>query len=395
MNKLRILAATLLTALASGLIFSGVAGAQEFRASNNTNVSRDEVIDSSLFIAGSSVNIDGEIHGDVFCAGQSVTVSGHVHGDVLCAGQTVRISGTVDGDVRLAGQTVSISSEIKGNATIGGQSFNLESSGLIKGDATIGSNDASLNGIIGRDLAVGGSRITISSTVGRNIRGSVEDLTLTTTAVVKGNIEYTSKKDFSRAPEAQVIGQVTRHTPVAGTPKRGAVFGFNLMWFLYWFLAMLAIALALALLFPGLLHNITDRAMPRPWKALLTGLVASLAVPVGLVVLSTTFIGIPLAVVLGLLWLVIILVSGPTAGYYLGRNLLTNSKHAVYIMFTGAGLLIILYFIPFIGALVLLLSIWLGSGMILLELMRRTPRPVHAVVSQNELKKSTRKTKKD
>ncbi len=375
--------------IVGGVLFGGVASAHEVRSGNNSTVSKTEVIDNTLFIAGNTVTIDGEVNGDVFCAGQNITISGSIHGDVICGGQTIRINGHVDGDVRLAGQTISIGSAIDGNATVVGQSFVLESTGAIGGDMSLGSESATLNGPIKRDLGVGGTTVTLSSEVGRNIKGGVDKLSLTSTAVVKGDIQYESRNDIDKAAEAQVQGKTTRTMPKeTGSSKKGAVFGFTIMWFLYWLLAMMAIALSLALLFPGLLRNIANGATPRPWKALLIGFLASLAVPVILILLALTVIGIPLALVLGLMWLVITLVSGPTAGYYLGHTLLPNAKNTLYIMFVGAGILTFLYFIPFIGFIALLLSFWIGSGMILLELMRRTPRPVHVISHDSKPHKS-------
>lgn len=391
MKKMRIAAVVLLGFLFGSIVMGGVAGAHTFRGGNDTNVGRDEVIDGSLFIAGSNVNVDGEVFGDVFCAGQTITVSGKIHGDVLCAGQTVRINGDVTGDVRAAGQTVSVSSIVDGNATVAGQTFTLESSGSVGGDITIGSTDALLNGTIGRDLAVGGNKVVVTSNVGRNIKGSLEKLELTDTAVINGDIEFTSPRDLERAAEATVLGSITRTAPESTTSKRGAVFGFSLLWFLYWFLAMLVVALALALLFPGVLHDTTQQAMQRPWKPLLVGAVASIAIPVFLVLLLFSIIGIPLAIVLGLIWVAIAIVSGPFSGYYIGRQLLVNSRNALAIMFIGAGLLITIYFIPIIGFIALLVSFWIGAGMILLELLRRTPRPAYTVTATHHRSKKTKK----
>lgn len=389
MSRLKILISIGATLALSTLLLGSMASAHEFRASTNPNVPKTETIDNTLFIAGNSVNVDGDVNGDVFCAGQTINISGRVSGDVICGGQTIHISGTVEGDVRLAGQSVTISSAVGGNATIAGQNFTLESSGKIDGDLTIGSNNAVIYGPVTRDVAAGGVQLTIGSEIGRNIKGSFERLELTQTANVKGYIDFTSKNDISRASGAQVGGTITKHQPKeTGTPKRGAVFGLGAMWFLYWFLAMLTVALAFALLFPGLLQNITDRAMPTPWKSLLTGLIAAVVVPVTLIVLAITLVGLPLALILGLLWLLIGLSSTPVTAYYIGRRVLKTGRNAIMIMLVGASILIVLYFVPFIGVIALVLSTWLGEGMILRELMRRTPRPVHVIDHPRNTKKT-------
>lgn len=374
---------TVLLMLISGTAF---AGAQSFRSGNNVTTPSNKKINETLFAAGRTVNIDSEVFGDVFCAGQNITVSGAVHGDVVCAGQTVNVSGTVDGDVRLAGQNVTLGAKVAGNATITTQSFVLESTGKIGGDASIAGTDTTLNGEVGRDLAVGGSQVTVSSLVGRNVQASANNLTLSSSAKVNGNIALTSHNNIHKDSGAVVSGKITRTEPKEqpSKSKHGAIFGFGLAWFLYCFLAMLATAMVLVLLFPRLFQGVTDQAMPRPWMALLTGVAASILVPVLGVIIAITIIGIPLAMLLALVWLVICFLSGPAFAYYIGRLILRRSTHALLIMLVGAAVLLVLYFIPILGILAILAAFWIGTGMLVLELFNRTPSPAYNVANERD-----------
>lgn len=375
MRKYKILvSATLLLAL-SFVGYVGLANAHDFRSGTNVVVEGSEKIDHTLFAAGNSVNVSSEVFGDVFCAGQTVTISGTVHGDVICAGQTVTVSGTVDGDVRLAGQSITVGGKVAGNATIAGQSFTLSSTASIGGDVTLGSADGNLSGTIGRDIAAGGGNLVIANAVGRDIKGNIENLRLSSGARVQGNIDFTSSKDLEKANGAIVAGKVTR-TEASKEESKG---GFEIKWFIYCLLALLTAAMALTLLFPRMLHNVTSRAFPRPWKALFTGFVASLAVPVFLIVIAITVVGLPLAIMGGLVWLAVAMLSGPIFGYYLGRIILKKSRQPLLIMLVGASALVLLYFIPIIGLIALLIAFWGGAGMLLLELFHRTPRPVYAI----------------
>jgi uncharacterized membrane protein len=94
---------------------------------------------------------------------------------------------------------------------------------------------------------------------------------------------------------------------------------------------------------------------------------------------------------LGLMWLVIIMLSGPFTAYYIGRLLFSSARSVLLTMFVGSIVLLVLYFIPVLGVFVLLGVYWLGTGMILLELMRRTPKPVYVSVnsSQAEIESKT------
>ena len=371
-----------------------VVHAHSFRTGSNSSVGQAEKVDNTLFVAGQNVDINTEVFGDVFCAGQTITVTGTVHGDVICAGQTVTVTGKVDGDVRLAAQTVLLGAEVGGNATVGAQSFTMQSTTKIGGDMSLGATTAALNGSIGRDLAVGSSNLDLNGSIGRNIKGTVETMTLASSARVAGNIEYGSDKDLQKVQGAVVGGKVTRtELPKRGEPKRGAVFGFSILWFFYWLGALLFAAMALVLLFPRLFHAVTDRALPMPWKALLTGFLASISVPIVLFIVAFTVIGVPLMFMLGLLWLVVLLLSGPVFGYYLGRMMLRTSPHPLLIMLAGGTLLIILYFIPILGFITMLAAVWIGSGMILLEIFNRTQKPVYRLTPVTAQTTGSKRTK--
>lgn len=380
MGKFKLLLGTALLVVLSTVGYGAIVSAHSFRSGENVTVGSSRAINHSLFAAGNSVDISSEVFGDVFCAGQTVTVSGTVHGDVICAGQTVNVTGKVDGDVRLAGQSVNVGGNVKGNATVTGQTFTLGSRAAVDGDVTSSAAEATFNGPVGRDLAAGGNKVVIASLVGRDVKGEVKSLKLTDTARVKGNIDFTSNREADKAGGAVVNGKITRRdlpNKSEDRPKTAAIFAIG--GFVYWFLAMLLLAMVLAFLLPRMLQVVTDRALPTPWRALLVGFVANLVMPIILLAVALTFIGLPLALLMGLAWLVLLLLSGPVAGYYLGRLILRNSRQPLLIMLVGAAVLLVLCAIPVIGFLVLLLAIWGGSGMTVLELSRRTPRPAYTM----------------
>lgn len=371
---------SLVGVLLTGFIFVGVSNAHSFRTGDNITVSQGERIDDTLFVAGRNIDINSTVIGDIFCAGQTITISGNVEGDVICAGQTVRVSGKVDGDVRLAGQTVSISADVGGNATVAAQTFTLDSEGSVGRDLSVGSQDSAINGQVGRDLAVGSGSVVVDGGIGRDIKGNVADIRLGSSAKVGGNIDYTSANDIQRDNGSQVSGTVTRTDPPKNesSSKNGAIFGFGIGWFLYWLAAMLIVAMVLVLLLPRMFMRLSDRAMPRPWKALLTGLVAGLVAPVVIVILLMSVIGIPLAIIAGLAWLLVVFLSGPVTAFYIGRLVVKDTNNALLYMLVGAIILLVLYFIPILGFLALLFAFWTGTGMILLEIFGKTPRPAYA-----------------
>ncbi len=382
------LGAVVVIVLAS-FIGINIAAAQSFHSGDTVSIKQDTPIDATVYAAGNNVFIDSDVNGDVICAGQNVKVNGTIHGDVICAGQTVTVAGRVDGDLRLAGQTINISARVGTNASLIGQTIALEPAGAINGDVAALGNDVTLGGRVGRDVAVNSARLLIANTVGRNVSAQVNTLDLSSGSRVEGNITYTSNNTLNQASGAEVNGEITKKTPTSSQPNSGDVTGFVLGLFIYWLLALLIIALALALLFPRALHTVTDRAFPHPWWALMIGFVVAVALPFILLFLAITFVGLPLALIIGVAWFLIFLLSGPFFAYYLGRLILRNSTKPLLIMLVGAIVLLIAYFIPILNVVTVLAAIWIGSGMILMELFTRTPRPAYELADQRATQPAT------
>ncbi len=360
-------------------LWVGLAGAQTFRSGDTATVSASETVNSSLFVSGRTVDIAGTVDGDVICAGMNISISGTVRGDVICAGQTVTVSGDVEGDVRLAGQSVTIGGQVSGNASVVTAAFLLESEGSVGQDLSAAGSDLVLNGEVGRDVSLAGATATINNQIGRNVNASVENIRLHGQADIGGGLYYTSSREAQVAQGAAVAGETKRTQPAQkkGTFETPLVTGMSFA--LYIIAALMILSLALVLLFPAAIHATTSIALAKPLKVLLTGFIAGLAVPVLIAVLMITVLGIPLALLLLGVWLLVLFLSGPVFSYYIGRLLLSDQRNPFLIMALGSLVVLVLLFVPILGFLVWLAAIWMGSGMLLLELMRRTPRPQYEV----------------
>lgn len=383
--KLRLLGLVGVAAIITVGVSWSVAGAQSFRSGNTTTIEPKEVVDSTLWVSGRTIDIAGQVNGDVFCAGMNVTVSGTVRGDLLCAAQTIVISGTVTGDVRSAAQTVTVNGTVIHNLSAAAQSFNQSTKGSVKGDLSVGANDIAVNGAVGRDAVLGAQTITLGGPIGRNVKATVNDMRLNRGAKINGNLDYTSQNDVKIASGATVAGKTTKSTPKEDTAakKPAAVAGFSFGFALYVLAAGLLTALVLILLLPQAIHAVTDQAVRSPWKSLLVGFLAAIAMPVLIIVLMVTVVGIPLALLLLVAWLLVQGLAWIMSAYYLGRLLLKNQRNAVLVMLLGALLLIVLCLIPFIGVVAFAAAMLFGIGMILLELNNRRPKHTYRLSAPN------------
>lgn len=349
------------------------ANAQSFRTGDNITVPQNRTVNSTLYATGRSIDVAGTVQGDVICAGQNITVSGTVTGDVLCAGQSIHINGTIEGNVRLAGQNVTISGTVNKSASILSQNLTTDSDSAIGQDIGITTQDVVINGSVGRDLAAASSNVIINNSIGRNVQGDLNKLTLQSNAAVQGFIDITSPNNIRRDTGSQVQGRVTRHEPQESNNTTNWV-GLGWLFTFYILAAMLILALALVLIMPGAFQVAANTALSSLGKTILIGIAATVIVPIVIIALMFTIIGIPLGILLLLAWLLVLFLSGPFAAYLLGRLLLRdNARNAFLVMLLGAVILLILYLIPFLNILALLLVLWFGIGMILRALPWHKP----------------------
>lgn len=373
----KIISIAVITVFGMISLFWGVVQGQSFRTGSTTTVAADETVNSSLWVSGRTIDIAGQVNGDVFCAGQNVTVSGTVRGDLLCASQTIVVSGTVTGDVRSLAQTATVSGAVLHNLSAASQSFSQGSKSNIRGDISVAANDILMNGTVGRDAALAAQTITLGGKIGRNVTSTVADLQLSRGARIDGNLHYTSEKNVQLASGASVGGKTTKSLPVEDQKDGGmpSAAGFGFGFFFYALAAGLLISLALVLLLPQAIHAVTSQAVRSPGKTLLVGLLAFILVPASVIILMLTIIGIPLALLLIVAWVLVQALAGVVSAYYLGRMVWRGQRNPILIMLAGSILLIVLYFIPIIGFIAMVAAMLLGTGMILLTLARLRPRP--------------------
>ncbi|MCC9196933.1 FapA family protein [Arthrobacter sp. zg-Y820] len=306
------------------------------------------------FYSGLNIDVQEDVSGDVYASGQSVTISGNVTGDVIAAAQTITITGNVDGNVRLAGQDVTISGDVARSGTIFGAAVTITDAGSFGDDLVGAAGDITISGAIGRDVEVGVGNLDISGTVG-------------------GNVTYNSSEEANISTDA-VSGTVERIAPEPEQePSAGEKFVGWLLGLLYALVALSLITVLAGWLFPRLLHRVTDRLLPRPWHALLVGFVASIAVPLVVLLLLATVIGAPLALSVLLVWITLTLATFVLGAYFIGRLIFRGNQHPVIKALVGGLILIVALHIPWLNIVVWLAMVFLGLGAQLLAIYDRRP----------------------
>lgn len=358
-----------------------VARAQGFRTGETATVKSDETLDGTLWAAGNTIDVAGTVQGDVFCAGQNITVSGTVEGDVICAGQNITISGMVAGDIRVAGQTVSITGTVGGSVTGAGQALTLGQDAVVTRDFTTAGGQVTIAGIIGRDLLIGSEASTVGGKVGRNIFAEVTSIKLEPSADVGGKLQYTSRNDALIASGANVAGGVSHSIPTE-EERTFNVASANAALAVFMTISLLVIAFALVVIAPQAIDKAAQSVLISPLKAFLLGIGFVFLTPIVVFSLFISVFGIPLALLVLLLWFMVLMVCGPMFAYVIGKLIWRSQDNAILIMVVGCLILMITYFLPVVRGISVLSALTFGSGMTIMAIARALKRPSYNVGSQ-------------
>jgi len=128
------------------------------------------------------------------------------------------------------------------------------------------------------------------------------------------------------------------------------------------------LGLILIRLVPGRYHAVEDE-LARAWIVkIVAGFVGLIVGFLVILLLAISLAGLPIAILLGLLYLTMALVSTLFISSVLGRQLalLLNHRTSDYVAFTlGFVILAILFRIPVIGTIILVIAVSLGFGALL------------------------------
>ncbi len=367
------------------LAVPSAAMASEVRNGDSALVAPGETLNDDLFATGQTVTIAGRAVGDVFASGQTVVVTGTIDGDLIAAAQQVVVDGTVNGNVRAAGAVVTINGHVGHSVTSLAQQVNISSTGRVDGSLLAAGETVSAFGPVGRGITAGGGTVQLSGPVGGNVVTWAQTLSLGPNTRIAGNLEYYSERPIDAA--GNVAGQVTYHQverEARQAPLLNGLFDFGgLVW-----LAGSAILGALAIIFvPRASARAVELGRQQPLQTFGIGLLALFAVPVAVVLIGITLVGIPLAISFGALYWVGLLLAWPALGLVVGTELARWVRRSEPLPVLGALVvgLIVLHLVthlPVVGGLVASLGLAFGLGLVIQSIRRwrRPAEPVRAAI---------------
>jgi cytoskeletal protein CcmA (bactofilin family) len=272
-------------------------------------------------------------------------------GDTVRVGcADLKVHGRIDGDlIAVCGSVV------------------VEDDAEITGDADLKGADIEMHGKVNGDLDATGGQVALSGQVGGSatLKGDVVDVD--DDAHVGRDLRYSSRERISIEP-GSAGGEVT-YSPEEPEPAVSG--GHFLMWFFFMATCLLTGLGTLALFrrsAPGIVSAVRGDAL----RSAGIGFITMIVVPVAALLSCILIITIPAAILVILAWALLVYLSQVPVAVFLGDFALTRlgrQGHSPFVaLLLGVPMLYLVFAIPFIGALAIFATLFVGFGAIVISL---------------------------
>ena len=329
------------------------------------------------FSAGDSVTVSTPVAADLLAAGGTVDVDTRVGGDILAVGGNVRLKGDVDAGVFAGGGQLTLNARVKRSVRAAGGQVEIGPKAELGGNLSVAGGQIRIEGPVFGYVQAAGGNITLDGPVGGDVWATGGRLTLGPNARIAGTLHYASKGELLQDPAAVVKGGIERLDfdvawPRAHNEPRPARFAG---WI--WIAGLMVLAAVLVGIAPAFTTRASEMLRKRPLFVLLLGFIVLVCVPVAAVILLITVIGLPLALLVLLLYPVLLLIGYESTAIglsdwalqrFAGDRITPVSRATAA---AGAVFLIaLLARLPVVGGLVAFLALIAGLGAIVLQWKR-------------------------
>lgn len=317
----------------------------------------ERVVDDDLLFLCDDAVVAGTVRGDVYFGGNTLTITGRVDGDVFGLGNEISVEGSVGLSVRGAGQTIRVAGEVgRGLAAAGERIAVLPGASVGRGVMAAGDR-LSLEGPVGGSVLAAGRRLELDAPIEGDLKFSGNELHLGSGAAIAGDARYTGPAEPEREAGAPRVEWTEPE------PEEASVWDDVMSIATRWGMG-LALGLVLVLLVSGPLGAMAAIG-GRPLAPLLLGLLLFVGLPFAAILLAITFIGLPLAFALGMLYLFLLYASRVLAAMVIGQAILglaSSNVQRIGRIALGLGILVLAVEVPYIGGVVGLLVMFFGLG---------------------------------
>ena len=365
-----------------------------FIATNTYIITEGQVVAEEQWVAAGIAETEGTFKDDLFISsGGQLVLNGSYEGNIWgAAGGIANMGGRCGRNVRLAGKSVRIDGPVDGNVMAMAETIIATTNAVIAGHARLIGSSVIFEGNIQGDVSISAARIvTLGGSIGGNVKVVAPDILFSRGTHIAGDFSYTANKELVPA-EGVVAGNLERVVPQSPPPFSMDRLTSRTMWFLAAFLA----GVPFIALFPMTTAMASQLVRKSPWKCLMAGFLASIALPLFGMMCASSIIGIPLGALTLAGWGIMFYLSRIIMGLVLGtlilRTIGTSIGRVLLAMALGLAIIYLATMVPSIGVPVQLTVVWMGMGALILALLQKRRLIIQApeeLKQLEELKKQT------
>lgn len=334
------------------------------------HIQASEIITTSIYALADEIIIDGTINGDLMAISKKITVNGQIDGDLIAISSETVVNGPIGGNIRVLGESVHLNSLVSRNITIAASKITLGESSRISWDAylagknisTAGKIDGSLKALaIKADLSgeiTGDAEINIITNEGSN------ELNLSSVSI-GGNLTYQATKNASIDALSNIKGEIYPNITTLKENKIPSQIAWGKM--IYKIISAFIFGVLIIILGRKHLSGLFGKIVSDPQKLIVPGLMLFFGTPLIAIIIFITLIGIPLSLIIFLLWLVLQYLAKIIIIIFCGQwmiKLVIKEKpfNLIWALILGIIIAYLLFSIPVIGKLLSLLASLAGLG---------------------------------
>ncbi len=339
------------------------------RSEGIITIAEGERIDDTVVAAGETVVVDGDVTGDLLAFSRRIVVNGSVGGNLIAFGESISVEGSVGGTLVSAGERLEVEdSTIAGDLWFAGEKLTFDGDSRVSRNTVFAGESAIVEGDVGKDIIAAAESIEVSGNVSRDIQTYTERLSLLSDARVGGDVTFRSDEDnFQQAPEATVEGEVIfKAMPEEFEPRNRYLSGEYYLWQLLRLASAFLAGVVLLWLVP-VMRDVSLEGGVAGLKTAGIGLVALVSTPIIMALLAVTLVGLPLAAIGAVTWLLTIYAAKIVVASMIGQLVLANSDYEDNLLLTllvGLVIVIVAVNIPAIGGVISFIFLIVGIGLI-------------------------------
>jgi cytoskeletal protein CcmA (bactofilin family) len=338
-----------------------------------------------VFIGGGTVTVNQPVNGDLIVSGGSVDLDAPVAGDTLAVGGKLRLGADTARSVHAAAGQLHLNARVGRHARLAGGQVELGPQAEIGGNLSVAAGRVRLYGKVQGQVQSAGGQLLIDGPVGGDVVAFHARITLGPNARVAGKLRYRSQEPLLQDPAAQVLGGIEPLPPSArpGASRADGVgmghrvgVGVGVRVFgALWTLGQVLLAGVLLAVLPAFSATLSRTLRERPGASLLLGLVWLVCLPLAVMLLCMTLVGLPLGLFALAAYAALMPVGWAITGIGVGDGVLhrwwpdradrlpvrIGATAVVLVLFTAVS------WVPGLGAAIGVLGLIAGLGSLLLQ----------------------------